>query len=220
MKDLFTATQAVVINCDDISNYLSMRMSFYDSSYVIHPSQLQLPFNKDTFDPAIEGSFYPVVEPDEVANAENWRDTMLDMGYRTLILGVPMFSSWTGDTPVDYVSEYSAMYREKVRPLVRDGSLYHILPRPDGTNWDGIMYADPDSNNDIKGVVFLFKPGKDVSDQYNVVMKGLDPKKTYSLVFEDRPEQNTTVSGESLMSEGLNVEILGVGSEIIWIYEA
>ncbi|MBR4292365.1 MAG: GH36 C-terminal domain-containing protein [Clostridia bacterium] len=220
MKDLFTATQAVVINCDDISNYLSMRMSFYDSSYVIHPSQLQLPFNKDTFDPAIEQSFYPVVEPDEVANAENWRDTMLDMGYRTLILGVPMFSSWTGDVPEDYISEYSEMYREKVRPLVRDGNLYHILPRPDGTNWDGIMYADPDSDNDIKGVVFLFKPSKDVSDQYNVVMKGLDPKKTYSLVFEDRPEQNTTVSGESLMSEGLNVEILGVGSEIIWIYEA
>lgn len=37
------------------------------------------------------------------------------------------------------------------------------------------MYADPDTDNEIKGVVFLFKPSEKVSDTYNVVLDGLDP---------------------------------------------
>ncbi len=220
MKDLFTATQAVVINCDDSANYLSLRTTFYDSSYVIHPAQLQLPINADTFNPDVPEHFYPKVEPDPIANAENWKDTMLDMGYRTMMLGTPMFSSWSGTIERDYIKQYSEMYQEKVRPLVRDGELYHILPRPDGKNWDGVMYADPDSSNEIKGAVFLFKPNKDAGDTYKVVMDGLDSDKEYSLVFEDRAEQNSVVSGSTLMSDGIDVQILGVGSEIIWIYEA
>jgi len=220
MKDLFTATQAVVINCDDSANYLSLRTTFYDSSYVIHPAQLQLPVNMDTFNPDTPQYFYPKVEPDPTANAENWKDTMLDMGYRTMILGTPMFSSGSLTIEREYIKQYAEMYREKVRPLVRDGELYHILPRPDGKNWDGVMYADPDSDQEIKGVVFLFKPNKDAGNVYRVVMDGLDPDKQYSLTFEDRIEQNTVVKGSVLMSDGMDVQILGVGSDMIWISEA
>ena len=131
-----------------------------------------------------------------------------------------MWAPWTGNVPTEYYNEYAHMYKEKVKPLVRDGELYHILPRPDGTNWDGIMYADPDSENDIKGVVFLFKPSAEVSDTYNVVFRGLNADTVYQLTFEDRPEQNKALTGVELMLNGINVEIKYVGSEMIWITEA
>ena len=218
MKDLFTATLATVINCDDAANYLSMRMSFYDSSYVIHPTQLQLPCNMDQFDPK-QDTFYPKVTSTCTDSDYDFRDAMLDMGFRTQMLGVPMYSSWKGKVLKEYLKEYSDMYEQKIRPLVRDGGLYHILPRPDGVNWDGVMYADPDSANGIKGAVFLFKPSEQAENIKTVKFAGLDPAKTYKLTFEDRTEQNTTASGSELMEKGLAVMIKSVGSEIIWITE-
>ena len=86
-------------------------------------------------------------------------------------------------------------------------------------NWDGVMYADPDSANEIKGAVFLFKPSEQAEDIKVVKFDGLDPAKTYKLTFEDRPEQNTTASGKELMEKGIAVSIKSVGSEIIWITE-
>ena len=115
---------------------------------------------------------------------------------------------------------YENGYKEKIRPLVREAELYHILPRPDGVNWDGIMYADPDSANEIKGVVFLFKPSADVENVKNIVFDGLDESTVYQLTFEDRPEQNCTATGADLMTKGIDVEIKYVGSEIIWITKA
>ena len=81
------------------------------------------------------------------------------------------------------------------------------------------MYADPDSANEIKGTVFLFKPSESAGNSCHVTLRGLDPQKSYTLTFEDRPEQNTAATGESLMTAGIDVEIRYVGSEIIWITE-
>ena len=44
-------TKASIINCDDSANFMSLHMSFYDSSYCIHPAQLQLPCNAMSFTP-------------------------------------------------------------------------------------------------------------------------------------------------------------------------
>ena len=82
------------------------------------------------------------------------------------------------------------------------------------------MYSDKDSENEIKGAVFLFKPSTDAEDTKNVVLKGLDENTLYNLTFQDRPKQNVTATGAELMSNGVNVNIEYVGSEIIWITEA
>ncbi|MBQ1223191.1 MAG: GH36 C-terminal domain-containing protein, partial [Oscillospiraceae bacterium] len=82
------------------------------------------------------------------------------------------------------------------------------------------MYADSDSANEIKGAVFLFKPSEVPGDFYRVTLRGLDENTVYQLVFEDRPEQNFSASGKTLMTDGFDVEIKLVGSEIIWITEA
>ena len=219
-KDLHHATLATVFNCDDSANYLSLRKSFYDSSYVIHPAQLQFPCNPDTFNPEMD-RFSPYIKVENADESYDFTDAMLDMGFRTVMLGSPMVSSWTDQSAYfDYYSEYFALYSEKVRPLVREAELYHILPRPDGTNWDGMMYADPDSENEIKGLVFLFKPSDSVEDIKNVVLDGLYEDTVYQLTFEDRPEQNCTATGSELMTKGIDVEIKYVGSELILITEA
>ncbi len=220
-KDIYTATKVVIFNTEDSANYLNMRAAFYDSSYILHPAQLQFPCNPDFWDP-IQPSFFPKIPEPIVSDGDNYdfRTSMLDMGYRSTILGVPHWGSWTNTPHVDYYTKYCNIYKEKVRPLVREAELYHILPRPDGTNWDGIMYADPDSKNEIKGVVFLFKPSAGVSDTYNVVFDGLYEDTVYQLTFEDRPEQNCTATGADLMTKGLDVEIKYIGSEMIWITNA
>jgi len=203
-----------------MANYLGLRMSFYDSSYVIHPAQLQFPCNPDTFNPD-KSTFSPVITVKTDDENYNFKDAMFDMGFRSCLMGSPMVTSWTEPSAyLEYTEEYYKMYAEKVRPLVREAELYHILPRPDGRNWDGMMYADPDSTNVIKGRVFLFKPATVASNTKNVVLKGLNPDTRYQLTFEDRPEQNCVATGAELMSKGIDVDIKYVGSELIWITEA
>lgn len=216
MKDLFTATKAVVINCDDAANYTGMRATFYDSSYILHPSQLQMPCNQDFANPECE-TFHPAVDKGSMTDSQ-FKDAMLDMQFRTQCLGVPMFSSWTGNLQTEYYEEYSSMYKEKIRPLVRSGNLYHILPRPDGINWDGVMYASQNSGNDIQGAVFLFKPSSKAGETVHITLCGLEPERQYQLVFEDDKAQNISKKGSELMSVGIDVTITQpVGSEIIWI---
>ncbi len=221
-KDIYTATKAVVINVEDSAIYLNLRVAFYDSSYILHPAQLQIPCNLNTFDPNSSMYYYPKTEAPTISEGDTYDfyDSMMDMGFRSTIIGVPHWAPWEGVPYWGYYAEYLPIYEQKVRPLVREAELYHILPRPDGTNWDGIMYADPDSKNEIKGVVFLFKPSAEVSDTYNVIFDGLYEDTVYQLTFEDRPEQNCTATGADLMTKGLNVEIKYIGSEMIWITEA
>lgn len=221
-KSLYMAKQAVVFNVEDSATYINLRAAFYDSTYVFHPSQLQMPCNIASFNTESEEYFFPEIPEPETEDGDefDFYDTMQNMGFRTTVMGVPHWAPWDGNVLPDYYKEYCDMYENKIRPLVRNGELYHILPRPDGVNWDGMMYADPDSENEIKGLVFLFKPSQDTTDIQNVVFKGLDKDTVYNLTFEDRPQQNTSATGEELMTNGINVEIKYVGSELIWITEA
>lgn len=219
MKDLYTGTVATVINCDDSANWLSLRTTFYDSTYVIHPTQLQIPVNINSFNTE-SPMFWPQTSTAYSGDGYDFHESMLDMGFRSAILGPPMFATFGGDMLREKVIEYSAMYKERVRPIQRSGELYHILPRPDGVNWDGMMYADPDTDAEIKGIVFLFKPTDNAGNTKNVVLRGLDTGKTYKLSFEDNSDADCTMTGEKLMTGGIDVTIMGIGSEIIWITEA
>ena len=113
------------------------------------------------------------------------------------------------------------IYNKKLKPLIREGDLYHILPRPDGENWDGLEYVDADTDREIKGVVMLWKPTNKEGETKTVKLRGLMADVSYQLTFEDRPEQNRVMTGAELMETGLTVTISGdVGSEMIWLTEA
>ncbi|MBQ7153441.1 MAG: GH36 C-terminal domain-containing protein, partial [Clostridia bacterium] len=211
MKDLFTMTKAVVINCDDSADYMSLHMSFYDSSFCIHPAQLQLPCNPCTF---MEGYKYYTGTAD------------IKYGMRATMTGGVMYGFWDTTNMMDVVNGYwpemmGETYNKKIKPLIREGDLYHILPRPDGVHWDGLEYVDADTDREIKGLVMLWKPTDEEGSVKHIVLRGLHEDVQYRLVFEDRPEQNAVYSGKTLMETGLDVTIEeAMGSEYIWIYEA
>lgn len=113
--------------------------------------------------------------------------------------------------------QHVALYKARQRPILRGGSMYHILPKPDGMNWDGFQFY----NRKLRqGSVFLFKPAADAASSKRIFLKGLDRATNYSLEYQDRVEQNVAVaSGAELMDRGVLVSGLdGVqASEIIWI---
>ena len=136
-----------------------------------------------------------------------------------------MIGKWNevfSDSDKEMLNKYvEGIYKEKLRPLIREGDLYHILPRPDGENWDGLEYVDADTDREIKGVVMLWKPTNKEGETKTVKLRGLMADVSYQLTFEDRPEQNRVMTGAELMETGLTVTISGdVGSEIVWLTEA
>ena len=140
--------------------------------------------------------------------------TAFDM--RTDMLGAIL--TWAADNPV--YRKHIALYKSKQRPILRGADVCHILPMPDGINWDGLEFFNSALR---KGSVFLFKPSKNATDGDSKVirLKGLDRKESYSLVFEDRSNSNCLMTGSELMDRGVRVSGM-VGdraSEIIWIDE-
>ena len=140
--------------------------------------------------------------------------TAFDM--RTDMLGAIL--TWAADNPV--YRKHIALYKSKQRPILRGADVCHMLPMPDGINWDGLEFFNSALR---KGSVFLFKPSENATDGDSKVirLKGLDRKESYSLVFEDRSNSNCLMTGSELMDRGVRVSGM-VGdraSEIIWIDE-
>lgn len=209
MKDLFTVTKAVVINCDDSSDYNSLHASFYDSSYVFHPAQLQLPCGVQSY---TQGGKYYTGTGDYL------------YGLRCSLTGGVMIGKWESNFDANDKATFNyyikTVYNEKMKPLIREGNLYHILPRPDGINWDGLEYVDADTDREIKGLVMLWKPTDKEGDSKTIKLRGLKADVSYQLTFEDRTEQNCVMTGYELMNNGLIVTISeDMGSEMIWISE-
>ena len=114
--------------------------------------------------------------------------------------------------------EHVALYKSKQRPILRGGDMYHILPKPDGKNWDGFEFFHPGLQ---AGSVFLFKPSASAVDgsSKQIVLKGLRHFDSYKLTFQSRTTQSTIMRGADLMQVGLNVTGLDGdhASELIWI---
>ena len=133
---------------------------------------------------------------------------------RTDMLGSIL--TWAADNPV--YREHIALYKSKQRPILRGGNVYHILPMPDGTNWDGLQFFNPDLD---RGSVFLFKPSVKAAggDSKLIKLKGLSRQATYALHFQERTKLNCAKTGAQFMDEGITAsEMTGDrASEIIWI---
>jgi hypothetical protein len=200
-KDYATLRRATVMAPTDVYDALSVRKAFYDASYAMPPAQL--------------------------INLLEWRgpsDAEMPVALRSTMTGAVwwgMTTGWTGIVlPSDMPSRIQPMmdnltlYTTRLRPLVREADLYHILPRPDGTSWDGIEYYNPAN---VSGAVMLFKPTTS-PDTRTIPIKGLDRAQTYAVTFQDRPAQNVSLTGAQLMDNGLSVTLTGTNqSEIIWL---
>ena len=145
-------------------------------------------------------------------------------GLRCQLTGAVHLSNWNGtNSKVNETEVWETVinedYNARLKPLIRNWDLYHILPRPDGKNWDGLEYVDPEAE-DIQGAVMLWKP-KGAADAKNVKLRGLDAETSYQLTFSDHTSLNCVMTGAQLMNEGLTVTFdETVASDIIWMTRA
>jgi hypothetical protein len=187
------------ITTSDTPEPLDYKKALYPNSYMINPLQLK----SDCI----------------CRNAFELRCAMLG----SILTGVPeteanlkiMGTKPSGMATEEEMKKHFFLYNTKQAPILRGADVYHILPMPDGKNWDGLEYFN---TSITKGSVFLFKPTETGGDKKIIKLKGLDRKTTYTLTFQDRPEQNVKKTGADLMDNGLLVTMTGkYVSEIIWI---
>lgn len=211
MKDFATMHRASVINNDDSADWMSLRTTFYDSSYCFPPAQLQSPVNPDTFCPDCEK--YYAGKGDK------------DMGMRSVIMSAVMLGSWCNRVDGEtlhhgleaYYAKYLHLHNEVIKPLMRHGNLYHTLPRPDHIHWDGMQYGcDFIPESGVGGVLFLFKPTDQNEPAVHVTIRGLNPSYIYCADYLERKNQSYSATGEELMKNGLTCLIPeATGSEIV-----
>jgi alpha-galactosidase len=110
------------------------------------------------------------------------------------------------------------LYKDELRPLIRDADVYHISPRPDGIAWDGIEFFDPRRQS---GVIYAFRGSTETEREHNFKLRGLTPRTRYRLRFHDRSSPDKIVSGREFLDEGLTVTLpVPESSELVLMDEA
>lgn len=205
IKDYGAMRRAVKIFNSDTYSTLHVRQAFFDSSHAFHPMQLEGHLG------SVDGRF----RPRGVAGMR-YAFRSMSMGSPEWFLDAPNGGNgnepWTQEEK-DAVRACVQTYKTKIRPLVREADLYHILPRPDGRNRDGIEYYDPAAG---AGVVYLFQPSAEAKPE-PIRFQGLDGKQRYRLNFEDGTNRPAVKTGAELLEQGLPVTLSGEeASELIF----
>lgn len=210
LKDFSTLKRMTFMTMEDSGGALNHRMAFYPNSYMINPVQLKFDLGYDWTSDADA----PYIN----AYPEKWAYYNL----RTGMMGAMMVSNVSGSlTNIQEKASKESwnLYKTKQRPILKGADVYHILPMPDGINWDGMQFYN---ENIEKGSVFLFREkniGSTDGSSKVIKLMGLKENATYKLTFEDRKEQNTIKTGKELMESGILVKNMNsvYDSEIIWI---
>jgi alpha-galactosidase len=209
IKDYGAMRRSIKIFNSDTYSALHVRQAFYDSSFAFHPTQLEGHLG------STDGRF----RPRGVAG--------LRFAFRSMSMGAPEWfldapnggngsAPWTQEEK-DAVRACVEIYKSRLRPLLRAADLYHLFPRPDERNWDGIEYYDPAAG---MGVAYLFKPTGEAATQV-VRLRGLKAGKTYRLTFADSSNPGTSKTGAELATAGLPVTLpAGEVSELLFFEAA
>ena len=222
LKDFTTLQRISVFTNEDSGGPEYHRESFYSCSFMINPVQIKTDIGMN-LGPHGEVPNNAGFSPNGgvINDSPEWVNYILRTGF----MGANMATNWCVYTSnqIDGVKKHWPLYKTKQRPILRGikpgdapADVYHILPIPDGINWDGIEYFNTSLN---KGSVLLFKPSEKAPDSKIIRLRGLEQKKIYTLTFEDRKGQDRKISGSELMSNGIEIkEMKGkYASEIIWI---
>jgi alpha-galactosidase len=199
MVDFGSAAHGDYFSITDTYDPLSNRRAFYDTSYMLPAAMLES-YDEKWPTPRPENFLYML------------RSGM--MGWITIMLDT---TAWTPEQH-DLARQAIALYKQRLRPLIRDAKLYHVSPRPDGVHWDGIEYWDPARG---QGVVFAFRGTVPDEPEHRFQLSGLDPAKTYSLHFGDGSSPDREATGSELMRRGLMVNrSVPLSSELVFLSDA
>jgi len=197
MVDFGSAAHGDYFSITDTYDPLSNRRAFYDTSHVLPAAMLE-----------------SYVEKWPVPRIENFRYMLRSgmMGWFTIMLDT---SSWSAEQHAAAKREID-VYKKELRPLIRDASLYHVSPRPDGVHWDAMEYWDPHRK---MGVVYAFRGTVENENTHAFALQGLEPSKRYRLRFFDRTSPDRAATGAEL-GKGLKVTLpLANSSELIFLKE-
>jgi len=199
MVDFGSAAHADYFSITDTYDPLSNRRAFYDTSFMLPPAMLESYVEKWPT-PRIENFLYMLR-----SGMMGWVSIMIDT------------TTWTPEQH-EAAKNAIAVYKEKLRPFIRDAQLHHVSDRPDGVHWDGIEYWDPARQ---LGVLFAFRGSIDDEDNHAFVLAGLEENKRYRLHFQDNTAPDRTALGRELMSRGATVHLPNpLSSELVFIEEA
>jgi hypothetical protein len=196
MVDFGSAAHGDYFSITDTYDPLSNRRAFYDTSHVLPAAMLE-----------------SYVEKWPTPRIENFRYMLRSgmMGWLTIMTDT---NAWSPDQHTEAKKEID-VYKKELRSLIRDASLYHVSPRPDGVHWDGIEYWDQTRQ---RGVVYAFRGTIENEKTHTYMLQGLQPAGRYLLKFYDRSAPDRTVTGHELMTDGLKVALpLTNSSELIFI---
>ena len=124
-----------------------------------------------------------------------------------LLMGAP--TTWDGSTTAA-ARDAIALFKE-LRPVLRDGTVIHVLGPPAWNGWDGILSWDAGRG---EGVLLAFR-GEETAPESTLFPRGLPAAATFELVCEGGRGTGTlagglgsgVASGRSLREQGLGVLI-------------
>ena len=196
MVDFGSAAHGDYFSITDAYDPLSNRRAFFDASHVLPPAMLET-----------------YVEKWPTPRLENFR-YMLRSGMMGWFSLMQDSATWTPEQR-DTARAQFALYKSRLRPLIRQADLYHVSDRPDGVHWDGIEYFDSVSND---GALFAFHGSSQVEDSYTFKLRGLRNHSNYKVTFQDGSASSYRATGEQLMRTGVTVrESVPNSSEIVFL---
>jgi hypothetical protein len=123
--------------------------------------------------------------------------------------------AWT-DRQKDLARQSAQIYKDWVRPMLKDAKVHHVLPRPDGKNWDGLFYWSPSLK---RGTLYIFRPAAP-EDRKTVKLKGLHRANHYNVWSQDGSVKRARMIGGSLMSQGLCIRLdKRYASDLVYVQE-
>jgi hypothetical protein len=196
MVDFGSAAHGDYFSITDSYDPLSNRRAFYDTSYVLPAAMLE-----------------SYIEKWPVPTLDNFRYMLRSgmMGWTTIMLDT---TQWSGEQHTA-AKEAIALYKQRLRPMIRDAKLYHISDRPDGVHWDGMQYLDPKHGS---GVVFAFRGTTTDESNHSFKLSGLDADGHYRVHYQDGTSPDRVMAGSALLQTGLPVHLQGpISSELIFL---
>jgi hypothetical protein len=198
MVDFGSAAHGDYFSATDTYDPLANRRAFFDASYVLPPAMLES-YVQNYPAPRLENLRYVL------------RSGML--GWFSLMLDA---SQWTAQQREVARREF-ALYKSKLRPMIREADVYHVTDRPDGVHWDGMEYYSPRLR---RGVLYAFRGSASELPTHRFRLAGLDRSRRYRLEFQDNPVANRELTGASLMLMGIDVRlVLPLSSDLIFFEE-
>jgi alpha-galactosidase len=198
MVDFGSAAHGDYFSITDTYDPLGNRRAFYDASYVLPPAMLET-----------------YVEKWPTASMENFRYMLRSgmLGWFTLMQDS---TNWTAEQHNVARAEF-ALYKSKLRPLIREADVYHVSERPDGVHWDGMEYFDPATKH---GVLYAFRGSTLEGNSHIFALRGLRETATYQLTFQDGSSADNAATGGQLMRSGIRIqESVPNSSELVFFEE-